>query len=243
MARILLELGQRFGSWSITAGPLKHTYPSGQWHYVWDLQCDCGAVKRMNTQALRLRDPSCPCTRLTKPAARLPMAGRQFGDLVVLAEAEYRGHGRVWWRCRCVCGLESVVDGASLRRGSARSCGCLRLRKPSRRKHGYACNPGGRVAPEYQAWRGMKTRCLNPRCRKYPDYGGRGIRVCPEWLDSFEAFLEHIGPRPGQGWSVDRIDVDGHYEPGNVRWATAKQQAQNRRPRATRAHPISARAG
>jgi hypothetical protein len=83
--------------------------------------------------------------------------------------------------------------------------------------------------PIYKIWDGIIQRCLNPNFAGYSNYGGRGIRVCPEWHGSFEAFASHIGPRPTDKHSVDRINNEGHYEPGNVRWATAKEQANNRR--------------
>lgn len=83
--------------------------------------------------------------------------------------------------------------------------------------------------PEYGAWCQMKHRCTNPKSQAWHNYGGRGITVCDEWQKSFTAFFEHIGARPGRGWSVDRIDNNGNYEPGNVRWATAKMQANNSR--------------
>lgn len=83
---------------------------------------------------------------------------------------------------------------------------------------------------EYDAWVDMKRRCLNYKAPNFKNYGGRGIRVCDAWVDSFEAFIEHIGPRPSLKHSIDRIDNDGHYEPGNVRWATMSAQLFNRRP-------------
>lgn len=83
---------------------------------------------------------------------------------------------------------------------------------------------------EYNAWIGMKMRCLNPKNKRYADYGGRGIGVCEEWVASFEAFLNHIGPKPASNYSLDRLDVDGDYRPGNVRWADPSTQMKNRRP-------------
>lgn len=84
--------------------------------------------------------------------------------------------------------------------------------------------------PEHDAWKGAKQRCFNPNRKGFSEYGGRGITMCAEWAASFVAFYEHIGPRPGPDYSLDRIDVNGHYEPGNVRWATAREQMLNRRP-------------
>lgn len=90
---------------------------------------------------------------------------------------------------------------------------------------------GNRFTPEYQAWVGAKARTTNPNISQWANYGGRGIRMAPEWLNDFAAFLAHVGPRPGPGYSLDRIDVDGDYAPGNVRWATQSEQMQNLRPR------------
>ena len=83
--------------------------------------------------------------------------------------------------------------------------------------------------PEYRTWAGMKNRCLNPNNPRYKSYGGRGISVCSEWIESFSAFLSHVGLKPSPLHSIDRINNDGNYEPGNVRWATAKEQARNTR--------------
>lgn len=88
---------------------------------------------------------------------------------------------------------------------------------------------GMRRTPEYSAWMNMKSRCLNPKVASFPFYGGRGIKICDRWLNSFEAFLSDVGMRPGPDYSIDRIDSDGNYEPRNVRWATARDQALNRR--------------
>lgn len=88
----------------------------------------------------------------------------------------------------------------------------------------------GRVAPEYHAWKGMIKRCTNKKNRGWPNYGGRGITVCERWRESYLTFLADVGRRPSSKHSLDRIANDGNYEPGNVRWATRKQQINNRRP-------------
>ena len=88
---------------------------------------------------------------------------------------------------------------------------------------------GGKRTPEYRAWVGMKSRCYNPKVAEYPDYGGRGIKVCSRWLNDFEAFLADMGPRPRRGYSLDRIDGCKDYEPSNVRWATYTEQNRNKR--------------
>ncbi len=90
--------------------------------------------------------------------------------------------------------------------------------------HGHTVN--GTMSPEYRSWYGMRRRCSNPNTMDYPRYGGRGIRVAPQWV-KFETFLADVGPRPGPGYSLDRIDNDGDYEPGNVRWATHSEQRRN----------------
>lgn len=97
--------------------------------------------------------------------------------------------------------------------------------------HGYTIGFPRVRHPEYTAWCSAKQRCTNPRNPAWRDYGGRGIRMTPEWVDSFAAFIAHIGPKPSPEYTLDRIDNDGHYEPGNVRWTTRKEQTRNRRAR------------
>lgn len=162
---------------------------------------------------------------------------QRFGRLVALERAGRTPDGKSLWRVRCDCGTVKAVRLQLLLRGHTRSCGCLQRERAAaaasrRRKHGHAV--GGRISPEYQAWQQMRTRCYNSNHVAWEHYGGRGIQVCRRWRESFPAFLEDVGPRPSDGHSLDRIDVNGDYEPSNVRWATAKQQAANRRPQKKR---------
>lgn len=157
--------------------------------------------------------------------------GQKFGRLTVISQATPSGEKSTKWNCRCECGNKVAVLTGSLNRGVTVSCGCKRreinLRAGSKNRiHGHTI---GKVSKEYNTWKRIKDRCHNPNNINYRNYGGRGIAVAPEWLNSFEAFLAHIGTCPDPSLSIDRIDNDKGYEPGNVRWASAEVQANNRR--------------
>lgn len=158
---------------------------------------------------------------------RIEMLGKQFGRLTVISDFSKASDGQVVWHCLCICGGVANVRGDLLRKGISKSCGCFSRESASLRRTSH----GMTSSPEYKIWVGMKERCHNDTCAGYKNYGARGISVCPEWNVSFEQFYSDIGPRPSINHSVERIDVNGNYEPSNCKWATKVDQARNRRPK------------
>lgn len=157
------------------------------------------------------------------------ITGLRFGRLVAVNPTIAKR--RTIWQCICDCGGSKKIPSSALTSGRTRSCGCLRREEFSKRRyiHGRGYKDG-----TYRSWHSMKMRCLNPKGQFYYCYGGRGIKVCERWMN-FENFLADMGEKPAD-LSLDRINNDGNYEPGNCRWATAIQQANNtRRSRGNRA--------
>lgn len=159
--------------------------------------------------------------------AKLKLEGQRFGRLVVVSEAPVKNQQSMWL-CQCDCGEEIVARGNSLRYGHPQSCGCLQREKMALRltRHGRC------YTKEYRAYINAKSRCENPRATHFESYGGRGIEFR---FSCFEDFYAELGDRPTPTHSVDRINVDGHYERGNVRWAVKRVQQYNRRPQSE--HP------
>lgn len=210
--------GATFGRWTVLEDHIKGAVRV-------PCRCKCGTERSVCADSLlRGHSRSCGCGRRGAPLGRQRRsaenpylhAGEVHGRLTVLQDA-IRATDAVL--CRCECGTEIMRTAGPLKNRGARSCGCYRLR------HGLSRHP------LYGIWRGILTRTGKPTDKSYPAYGGRGIRMCERWQGlpaGLLNFATDVGERP-PGTSLDRIDNDGHYEPGNVRWATAKTQGNNKR--------------
>jgi ribosomal protein S16 len=157
--------------------------------------------------------------------ALLNLIGLSFGRLTVIERLGQNPSGAYLWKCSCSCGGTATCVGAALKNGNSTSCGCARNEKTVARntRHNQS------YSLEYSTWCAMKKRCQNTSDTYFADYGGRGIQVCARWDGSFEFFLQDMGPRPSADYSIERSNVNGHYEPNNCYWATQLEQARNRR--------------
>lgn len=196
---------------------------------LWLCKCDCGRETTVRSTDLRKGGTaSCGCLKRENTSARrlVDLSGKRYGNLLVISRAENSAHGKAMWNVRCDCGSEKAIIGSSMTGGRTISCGCAHRERmlTASKTHGMS------NSPEYKAWASMISRCKYPSATGFENYGGRGIKVCEQWESSFENFYSCVGARPTSQHSLDRFpDVDGNYEPGNVRWASVVEQARNKR--------------
>jgi hypothetical protein len=209
----------------------------------WLCVCECGTECVKTTQQLASvlrgehRSIACGCNR----SRGVDLTGARFGRLVVIERAADKGNAK--WRCRCDCGSECIAYANPLISGRKNSCGCLerenRLNLWERKNNGLYGTYGERSRRYnerlYNIWNGMKTRCYNSKSRSYKNYGARGISVCEEWKHNFPAFQKwavengYDENAPFGECTIDRIDVNGNYEPSNCRWVSMEIQRTNKR--------------
>lgn len=223
MRKLLDATGERFGR--LTAIKYSHTeHGKGA---VWEFKCDCGNTKEILLSRVRNGYVnSCGCLRKenARKAIFKDITGQKFNHLTVVSYAG-QSNGRTMWNCLCDCGNTVVVDSNSLKSGNTTACGC-------RKSEGWrnSLTHGKSHTRLYRIWRSMKQRCYNVKNEYYMNYGGRGITICAEWLNDFQAFYDWSMAHGYQDdLTIDRKNNDKGYSPENCQWVTRTAQMNNTR--------------
>ena len=213
--------GKRYGRWFVSS--YSKTVNNRKY---WLCRCDCGETRDVSGKSLRNgSSKSCGCSRLLRRSHNfVDISGLKFGRLTVIAYIGRDDRNHATWSAKCECGNSINVTGTHLRSGNTKSCGCNRIEMAIKatKTHGMS------NSPTYATWKSIKRRCLNKNTADYKNYGGRGIKVCDRWLNSFKDFLSDMGEKP-ERLSIERINGNGNYELSNCKWATRTEQNNNTR--------------